>query len=264
MGTGVLPDSGTPWSLGARGEAQDRWVSRHGPSRCRFSVASVECSLFAHPSSFISHRFCRQSLATNPPRCRRGSFFRVTQHNRRGMEKAVPNFSERQGDGGRALLMPPEPDTKTFPALECPQGQERRAAFLHDAKKPLENLALSGTSVAAETELEEDAFYVPDDPETMSGEEKGPSGAELRPLREEPDFFSSLARQEPDVALEAHDVAGKSQLSAARVVSRGTGSSAGASLRSVWVVCQTVAPGEFVVGVGSRGVEMVPNSHMDG
>ncbi|XP_074666811.1 protein Wiz isoform X6 [Strix aluco] len=151
--------------------------------------------------------FFRQSLAANPPECRRGVFFRVTQHNQRGMEKAVPNFSERQGDGGRALLMTPEPNKETFPALECPQGEDRRAAFLQDAKKPLENPALSGTSVETETELEEDAFYAADDLETMSREGKGPSGAELRPLQEDPDFFSSLSRQEPDVALEAHDVA---------------------------------------------------------
>ncbi|XP_035752681.1 LOW QUALITY PROTEIN: protein Wiz [Egretta garzetta] len=123
------------------------------------------------------------------------------------MEKAVPNFSERQGDGGRALLMTPEPNKETFPALECPQGEERRAAFLQDAKKPLENPALSGTSVETETELEEDAFYAADDLATMSREGKGPSSAELRPLQEDPDFFSSLSRQEPDVALEAHDVA---------------------------------------------------------
>ncbi|XP_010567171.1 PREDICTED: protein Wiz isoform X4 [Haliaeetus leucocephalus] len=123
------------------------------------------------------------------------------------MEKAVPNFSERQGDGGRALLMTPEPNKETFPALECPQGEERRAAFLQDAKKPLENPALSGTSVETETELEEDAFYAGDDLATMSREGKGPSSTELHSLQEDPDFFSSLSRQEPDIALEAHDVA---------------------------------------------------------
>lgn len=93
--------------------------------------------------------------------------------------------------------MPPEPNPETFPALERPQGEERRAAFLQDAKKAPENPALSGT----ETELEEDAFYGVEELAAMSREGKGPE------LREEPDFFSSLARQEPDVALEAHDEA---------------------------------------------------------
>ncbi|XP_032533205.1 protein Wiz isoform X3 [Chiroxiphia lanceolata] len=110
------------------------------------------------------------------------------------MERAVPDFSERQGDGGRALLMPPEPGHETFPA---PQGEERRAAFLQDAKKTPETPTLSGT----ETELEEDAFYSAGELPTMSREGKGPPGVE------DPDFFSSLSRQEPDVALEAHDVA---------------------------------------------------------
>ncbi|XP_062496537.1 protein Wiz isoform X3 [Pezoporus occidentalis] len=146
----------------------------------------------------------RGSLAIGVPECWRGAFIRVTQHNPQGMEKAVPSFSERQGDGGRALLMPPEPSDETFPPLECPQGEERRAAFLQDAKKPLEN---PGSSLETEAELEEDAFYAEDDLETMSREGKGPSSVELCPLQEEPDFFSSLARQEPDVALEADDVA---------------------------------------------------------
>ncbi|XP_069737652.1 protein Wiz isoform X2 [Phaenicophaeus curvirostris] len=150
--------------------------------------------------------FFRRSLAAHPPQCRRGGFFRVTQHSQQGMEKTLPNFSEHQGDGGsRSLLMPPEPNKETFPALECPPGEERRVAFLQDVKKPLENSALSGTAV--ETELEEDSFYAADDLATMSREGKGPSGPELRPLQEDPDFFSSLSRQEPDVALEAHDVA---------------------------------------------------------
>ncbi|XP_010011850.1 PREDICTED: leucine zipper protein 4, partial [Nestor notabilis] len=149
---------------------------------------------------------CR-SPAIGVPVCRRRTFIRVAQHNRRGMEKAVPSFSERQGDGGRALLMPPEPTNESFPALECPQGDERRGAFLQDAKKALENPALAGSSLETEAELEEDAFYAEDDLETMSREGKGPSSIELCPLQEEPDFFSSLARQEPDVALEAHDVA---------------------------------------------------------
>lgn len=182
------------------------------------------------------------------------------------MEKAVPNFSERQGDGGRALLMTPEPNKETFPALECPQGEERRAAFLQDAKKPLENPALSGTSVETETELEEDAFYAADDLATMSREGKGPSGAELRPLQEDPDFFASLSRQEPDVALEAHDVAGRSPVGAVGVASWGMGMSPGAScvagdarVDSVGLPdgC-IVAPGRFAAGVCSLGVGDVP------
>lgn len=162
--------------------------------------------------------------------------------------------------------MTPEPNKETFPALECPQGEERRAAFLQDAKKPLENPALSGTSVETETELEEDAFYAVDDLATMSREGKGPSGAELRPLQEDPDFFSSLSRQEPDVALEAHDVAGKSPVGAVGVASWGTGTSPGAlcvpgdaRVDSVgFPDGRTIALGRFAVGVCSLGVRDVP------
>ncbi|XP_033927827.1 protein Wiz isoform X3 [Melopsittacus undulatus] len=120
------------------------------------------------------------------------------------MERAVPSFSGCQGDGGRALLMPPEPGHEQYPPLEGPQGEEPRAAFLQDPKKPLDN---PRSSVGTEAELEEDAFYAEDDLEAVSREGKGPSSVELCPLQEEPDFFSSLARQEPDVALEAEDVA---------------------------------------------------------
>lgn len=219
-----------PNSMALRALVPAARVFQHEPPPFLLHLCKIQPLFSFSPLlSLISSRFCRQSLAANPPECRRGVFFRVTQHNRRGMEKAVPNFSERQGDGGRALLMTPEPNKETFPALECPQGEERRAAFLQDAKKPLENLALSGTSVETETELEEDAFYAADDLATMSREGKGPSGAELRPLQEDPDFFSSLSRQEPDVALEAHDVAGKSPVDAVGVASWGTGMSPGAS-----------------------------------
>ncbi|XP_048149069.1 protein Wiz-like isoform X2 [Corvus hawaiiensis] len=184
---------------GTGGVAVARERSRHGTGS-----ASPQPGLFSHfllVFSLLSRRFFRQSLATGStppsPECRRRVLFRATPQHRRGMEKSVPDFSERHGDGGRALLMPPEPNPETFPALERPQGEERRAAFLQDAKKAPENPALSGT----ETELEEDAFYGVEELAAMSREGKGPE------LREEPDFFSSLARQEPDVALEAHDEA---------------------------------------------------------
>lgn len=231
MGPDVLPGSRTLTALVTMARQRDCRVSRHGRSRNCFSSTLAKSSLFSNFLLFylISCRFFRQSLAANPPECRRGVFFQVTQHNRQGMEKAVPNFSERQGDGGRALLMTPEPNKETFPALECPQGEERRAAFLQDAKKPLENPALSGTSVETETELEEDAFYAGDDLATMSREGKGPSSTELHSLQEDPDFFSSLSRQEPDIALEAHDVAGKSPVGAIGVASWGTGTSPGPS-----------------------------------
>ncbi|XP_031413629.1 protein Wiz isoform X1 [Meleagris gallopavo] len=127
------------------------------------------------------------------------------------MEKAVPTLSEqqreRQGDGSRALLMPLEPNKENFAAPDCPQGEERRAAFVKDAKKPLESAALSGTSVEVGTELDEAAFYTADDLVTMSRDTKGPSGTDLCPLQEDPVFFSPLSRQEPDIALEACDVA---------------------------------------------------------
>lgn len=106
--------------------------------------------------------------------------------------------------------MPLEPNKENFAAPDCPQGEERRAAFVKDAKKPLESAALSGTSAEAGTELGEAAFYTADDLVTMSRDTKGPSGTELCPLQEDPVFFSPLSRQEPDIALEACDVAGES------------------------------------------------------
>eukprot|EP00076_Gallus_gallus_P035961 XP_025001499.1 protein Wiz isoform X6 [Gallus gallus] len=155
--------------------------------------------------------FFRLSLAVNPPESQRGVFFQVTQHNQQGMEKAVPTLSEqqreRQGDGSRALLMPLEPNKENFAAPDCPQGEERRAAFVKDAKRPLESAALSGTSVEVGTELDEAAFYTADDLVTMSRDTKGPSGTDLSPLQEDSVFFSPLSRQEPDIALEACDVA---------------------------------------------------------
>ncbi|XP_068520571.1 protein Wiz isoform X1 [Anas acuta] len=123
------------------------------------------------------------------------------------MEKAAPALSEHQGDGGRALLMTLEPNKENFAALECPQGEERRAAFVKDAKAPLESPALSGTALEAGTELKEAAFYGADNLAMMSREGKGPPGTELCPLQEDPNFFSTLARKEPDIALEARDVA---------------------------------------------------------
>ncbi|XP_050193453.1 protein Wiz isoform X2 [Myiozetetes cayanensis] len=89
--------------------------------------------------------------------------------------------------------------------LDAPRAQPRHlrrpprrgARFLQDAKRAPEPPASSGT----ETELEEDAFYAAGELPAMSREGKGPPGVE------DPDFFSSLSRQEPDVALEAHDEA---------------------------------------------------------
>ncbi|XP_064900017.1 protein Wiz isoform X2 [Columba livia] len=134
--------------------------------------------------------FFRRSPAA---RCRRGVFFRAAKLSRRGMEKTVPDFSERQGDGGRTLLMSPDPDADAFSPPGCPQ----------DAKNPPENPALPATS----PEPDEDAFYAAGDLVTMSREGTGPPGSDLRPLPEGPEFFASLSRQEPGVALEAHDVA---------------------------------------------------------
>ncbi|XP_064355385.1 protein Wiz isoform X1 [Dromaius novaehollandiae] len=124
------------------------------------------------------------------------------------MEKAVPTLSEqqreRQGDGGRAALTALEPNKERFAALECPQGEERRAAFVKDAKAPPESPALSGTAGAG-TALEE--LFAAENLPAMSQDGGGSPGAETRALEEEPVFFAPLARQEPDVALEARDVA---------------------------------------------------------
>ncbi|KAM6233199.1 protein Wiz [Porphyrio hochstetteri] len=165
--------------------------------------------LLLGPGPGVPVRFCRRSLAIAHPGCRRrgvgAGFPRATQHDRRGMEKTLPDFSEHQGDGDRGSLMPPEPNQETFPTLECPQGEDPRASFLQDGKEPLENPALAGV---VETGMElGDPFYTTGDLTAMSREGKGPSGTQLSPSQEGSDFFSSLSRQEPDVALEAHDVA---------------------------------------------------------
>lgn len=211
--------------------------------------------------SLVSRRFFRQSLAADPPEPRCGFFSRAPQRDRRGMEKAAPALSEhqreRQGDGGRALLMTLEPNKENFAALECPQGEERRAAFVKDAKAPLESPALSGTSVEAGTELKEAAFYAADDLAMMSRDGKGPPGTELCPLQEDPNFFSPLSRQELDIALEARDVAGKTPGSPRWVPPAGRWQLPvlGVGLSRVWVLCpRPVGGAPALVCVGCLGL----------
>ncbi|XP_044850617.1 protein Wiz isoform X4 [Mauremys mutica] len=127
------------------------------------------------------------------------------------MEKAVSSSEQQSAhwcDGGKTVLMTLEPNKEDFSALECPQGEQRIAAFVKDAKMPLESAALSGTSVEGATDLKETAFYVSDNVAAMNRDERGNSGADdMCSCKKDPTFFLPLARQEPDVALEAHNVA---------------------------------------------------------
>ncbi|XP_059588438.1 protein Wiz isoform X5 [Alligator mississippiensis] len=127
------------------------------------------------------------------------------------MEKSVPPPTEQLtthlGDGGRAMLMTSEPSKESFTAQECPQGDKQRATFINDARTPLESTALSGLSGEGRTELQKPAFYAPESRLVMSQDTKGPAGTDRCGLQDDPDYFSPLSRQEPDVALEAHEVA---------------------------------------------------------
>ncbi|KAM9115338.1 protein Wiz isoform 5-T6 [Pangshura tecta] len=127
------------------------------------------------------------------------------------MEKAVSSSEQQSAywcDGGKTVLMTLEPNKEDFSALECPQGEQRIAAFVKDAKMPLESAALSGTSVEGGIDLKETAFYVSDNMAAMNRDERGNSGADdMCSCKKDPTFFLPLARQEPDIALEAHNVA---------------------------------------------------------
>ncbi|XP_042698883.2 protein Wiz isoform X3 [Chrysemys picta bellii] len=129
------------------------------------------------------------------------------------MEKAVSSSSSEQQrahrcDGGKTVLMTLEPNKEDFSALGCPQGEQRIAAFVKDAKMPLESAALSGTSVEGGTDLKEAAFYASDNVAAMNRDGRGNSGADdMCSRKKDPTFFLPLARQEPDVGLEAHNVA---------------------------------------------------------
>ncbi|XP_038234301.1 protein Wiz isoform X6 [Dermochelys coriacea] len=135
------------------------------------------------------------------------------------MEKAVSTSSSEQQrahrcDGGKSVLMTLEPNKEDFAALECPQGEQRITAFVKDAKMPLESAALSGTSVEGGTDLKEAAFYASDNVAAMSRDGKGNSAADdMCSHKKDPTFFLPLARQEPDVALEAHNMAGGQKVS---------------------------------------------------
>ncbi|XP_025071964.1 protein Wiz isoform X3 [Alligator sinensis] len=127
------------------------------------------------------------------------------------MEKSVPPPTEQLtthlGDGGRAMLMTSEPSKESFTAQECPQGDKQRATFIDNARTPLESTALSGLSGEGRTELQKPAFYAPESRLVMSQDTKGPAGTDRCSLQDDPDYFSPLSRQEPDVALEAREVA---------------------------------------------------------
>ncbi|XP_074835713.1 protein Wiz isoform X2 [Carettochelys insculpta] len=128
------------------------------------------------------------------------------------MEKAVSTSSSEQQrahrcDGGKTSLMTLESNKEDFAALECPQGEQKITAFVKDAKMPLESAALSGTSMEAGIEHKEAAFYASDNVAAMSRDGKGNLDADDMCSHKDPTFFLPLARQEPDIALEAHNVA---------------------------------------------------------
>lgn len=280
MGPGAVPQSlaglGEQQKRGEQGGTEEFWESQHreqrrGPALGGFRVLRSRSPLswpplrgrnpgssLIFPFISVSCRFFGQSLAADPPQPRCGVFSRVPQSDRRGMEKAAPALSEHQGDGGRALLMTLEPNKENFAALECPQGEERRAAFVKDAKAPLESPALSGTALEAGTELKEAAFYGADNLAMMSREGKGSPGTELCPLQEDPNFFSPLARKEPDIALEARDVAGKTPGSPrwVRPAGRWQLPVLGVGLSQVWGSCpRPVGGAPAPVRVGCLGLE---------
>uniref|UniRef100_A0A8C2Y6X9 WIZ zinc finger n=1 Tax=Coturnix japonica TaxID=93934 RepID=A0A8C2Y6X9_COTJA len=164
-----------------------------GAAQCFYHLD--EALLLSLPQSLIpvSHRFF---LPLHP----RGVLSQVKQ----GMEGAAPALSEHQGDGSRAQLVPLEPSKESCAPPDRPQSEEGRATNVRDAKTPLDP---AGTSVELGPELDEAAFYDSDELVAMSRDTKGPSSTELCPLQQEPGFFSPLSSQEPDVGLEAGDVA---------------------------------------------------------
>uniref|UniRef100_A0A8C8SIF2 WIZ zinc finger n=1 Tax=Pelusios castaneus TaxID=367368 RepID=A0A8C8SIF2_9SAUR len=129
------------------------------------------------------------------------------------MERAASASSSEQQrahpcDGGNPVLMALEPNDEDFAALGCPLVEQRIAVFVKDAKMPLESATVSGTSVEVGTDLRESTFYASDNLAAVSRDRKGNSGVDdVCSHKEDSTFFLPLARQEPDVALEAHNVA---------------------------------------------------------
>ncbi|XP_062976522.1 protein Wiz isoform X2 [Elgaria multicarinata webbii] len=125
------------------------------------------------------------------------------------MEKAIPTaLSERMkecGDEGeKAVPMTLVSNKEDLAALECPQGEERVAAFLKDAKTSLESTALLGPSKEGGIGLKEDVPNSSEKLESMNRE--GKVTTEMCSRKEDPSFLPPFAHQEPDDALEASEV----------------------------------------------------------
>ncbi|XP_053150165.1 protein Wiz isoform X3 [Hemicordylus capensis] len=121
------------------------------------------------------------------------------------MEKAVPTAlseqqKEHENDGEKAVLMTLVPNKEDFAGLECPQGEERIAAFFKDAKTSLESAAVLGASKEKGAGLKEAAPGCTEKLATMNRE--GKLSDDIRSRKKDPSFLSSFSHQEPDDALE--------------------------------------------------------------
>ncbi|XP_077183546.1 protein Wiz isoform X12 [Paroedura picta] len=122
------------------------------------------------------------------------------------MEKAIPTtLSEQQkeceDDERNTVLMTLVPNKEDFAALECPQGEERIAAFLKDAKTSLESVALLGASKEEGIGLKE---ANPSSSEKLAAmDREGKVNDEMCSHNEDPIFLSPFSHQQPDDAVEA-------------------------------------------------------------
>ncbi|XP_060096722.1 protein Wiz isoform X7 [Heteronotia binoei] len=121
------------------------------------------------------------------------------------MEKAIPTaLSEQQkeceDDEMNTVLMTLVPKKEDFAALECPQGEERIAAFLKDAETSLESMALLGASKEEGIGLKE---AVPSSSEKLAAmDREGKVNDEMCSHNEDSIFLSPFSHQQPDDAIE--------------------------------------------------------------
>uniref|UniRef100_A0ACB8EKV4 Uncharacterized protein n=1 Tax=Sphaerodactylus townsendi TaxID=933632 RepID=A0ACB8EKV4_9SAUR len=130
------------------------------------------------------------------------------------MEKAIPTaLSEQQkeceDDERNTVLMTLVPNKEDFAALEYPQGEERIAAFLKDAKTSLESVALLGASKEEGIGLKE---AIPSSSEKLAAmNREGKVNDKMCSHKEDPILLSPFSHQEPDDAIEACKVTGKAK-----------------------------------------------------
>lgn len=132
------------------------------------------------------------------------------------MEKAIPTtLSEQQkeceDDEKNTVLMTLVPNKEDFAALDCPQGEERIATFLKDAKTSLESMALLGASKEEGIGLKEVVPSSSDKSAAMDREGKVNDAAITRCRHnEDPIFLSPFSHQPPNDGVEVCKVTGKS------------------------------------------------------